>query len=78
MLADLLKSEDLIPLSSAVALFPPVAGIDAKALARWCVRGVRGIRLPARRIGAKWYTTAAAVESFLARLNGVEADCVVA
>ena len=34
-------------------------------LIRWATRGVRGVRLKARRFLGRWYTTADALEDFL-------------
>jgi Protein of unknown function (DUF1580) len=73
---ELLANEEPRPLADLLALFPAAAAVDAKTLARWASRGVRGHRLAARRIGAKWYSTAAAVERFLDVLNGAEVACV--
>lgn len=36
---------------------------------RWVVRGVRGVRLSATRVGAKFHTTANDIAEFLDRLN---------
>lgn len=36
---------------------------------RWILKGVRGVRLPARRVGAKYWTTQTDVALFLDELN---------
>jgi len=38
-------------------------------LIRWATRGVRGIRLPAERVGGRWYVTEAGLLEFHRRLN---------
>jgi hypothetical protein len=37
---------------------------------RWCLRGVRGIRLECISIGLRKYTTLPAYERWIARING--------
>ena len=56
--------EGLLPLADAlVAASVPV---HAGTAARWITAGCRGVRLEAQRIGARWFTTPAAVERFVA------------
>jgi hypothetical protein len=38
-------------------------------LHRWRARGLRGVRLPARRVGGVWMTSNAALEWFVERLT---------
>ena len=37
---------------------------------RWCLRGVRGVKLESLVVGGVRYTSHEAIERFLARLNG--------
>lgn len=48
--------------------------IDASTVTRWCMRGVRGVRLEAVRIGGAWHTTTQAVERFIAAQQPAEPD----
>jgi hypothetical protein len=55
--------QGLLPLADAlVAASVPV---HAGTAARWITAGCRGVRLDAQRIGARWFTTPAAVERFV-------------
>ena len=38
-------------------------------LARWCIRGCRGIRLRGERSGGQWFVTETALREFNQRLN---------
>ncbi len=38
-------------------------------LHRWRAKGLRGVRLPARRVGGVWMTSLAALEWFVQRLS---------
>jgi hypothetical protein len=66
---DLLADEALVPLADSAVFFPPVATPPYGTLHRWYSEGVAGVRLPAKRVGVKLYTSRAAVEWFLRQLN---------
>jgi hypothetical protein len=70
--AEVLGPKNLVPLAQAVQFFPASARPAYKSLTRWVTTGVRGVKLRAQLIGGRWWTTRAAVEAFLAALNG---DC---
>ena len=44
----------------------------ASTLHRWRAKGLRGFRLPARRVGGVWMTSLAALEWFFERLTSGE------
>lgn len=53
----------LVPLADAlVAAGVPIA---ASTASRWITTGCRGVRLDARRIGARWFTSPVAVKRFV-------------
>jgi hypothetical protein len=66
---DLLADEELTPLADARRFFPAAATPAYKRVCRWASEGVAGVRLPARRVGGRVFTTRRAVEWFLERLN---------
>jgi Protein of unknown function (DUF1580) len=43
--------------------------VHASTLHRWRAKGLRGVRLPARRIGGVWMTSLAALDWFVERLT---------
>jgi hypothetical protein len=45
-------------------------GVHLSTVWRWCLRGVRGIRLEAISIGQRRYTTLPAYERWISRING--------
>lgn len=67
---ELLADEDLVPLADALGFFPAAARPSYQSLSRWAAEGCSGVRLAARRVGGRVYTTRAAVEAFLGELNG--------
>jgi hypothetical protein len=66
---DLLADEALVPLADSAVFFPPAALPPYGTLHRWVAEGVAGVRLPAKRIGVRLYTSREAIEWFLQRLN---------
>jgi hypothetical protein len=59
------------PLAELVSCFPagkhglPTTG----KIRRWILRGVRGIKLEGRQVGATWFSSPAACERFCRQLN---------
>jgi hypothetical protein len=66
---DLLADEALVPLADAVSFFPRNARPAYKSVCRWVAEGVAGVRLPARRVGVRLYTSRQAVEWFSAAVE---------
>jgi hypothetical protein len=67
-----LTAEKAIPLSRAARLVPSATGegtVHPSTIHRWVVRGHRGIKLEALRLGGRWVTSAEAVARFAERLT---------
>ncbi len=47
-----------------------LVGVDLSTVWRWCLRGVRGRKLPSKRIGGRRYVLPADLEAFLADDDG--------
>ena len=63
----MLSKETLIPVTRAAQFCP---GRPAgSTMCRWCIKGVKGVRLESLRIGGKRMTSGPAVKRFLAALN---------
>ncbi len=62
---------DLIPLSALAGLLPGRRGkpVHPNTLSRWCLRGVRGVRLRSVTVGQQRFTSRAWLDEFLASLN---------
>lgn len=58
-----------IPLNAAAKLVNPARPPHPSTLHRWANAGVRGIRLQVTRLGGTRYTSAEAVQRFIAALN---------
>jgi len=41
---------------------------------RWAIKGVKGMRLRAERLGGRWYTTPEAIEDFVRQVSEFPAD----
>ena len=66
-------NDALLPIASVVGLIPssrPGKKLHPATIHRWILRGVRGHRLAASKIGATWYTSRAALADFIEALNG--------
>ena len=61
-------------LSDACLLLPKTNGKhpNPRTLSRWGKVGIRGVRLSIERVGGRWYTSEAAIESFVSQCNGGE------
>lgn len=57
-------TNQLLSLAQAAKLFPTHP--SPQTLWRWRTRGVNGVTLACVKCGKSWYTTAAAIETFLA------------
>lgn len=68
MTANLLN-EPLIPAKEACKIVPG-GPIELQMLLRWARQGIRGVKLEVYRRGGRVFTSAAAVQRFLAQLNG--------
>lgn len=67
-----LKTETKLSLSQAAKLVPPTRQdkqVHVSTIVRWILRGVRGVRLEAVRVGGRWVTTHEALERFSAALT---------
>jgi hypothetical protein len=67
-----MMTADLIPLHKATCLIPGRQGrkqVHANTLFRWCLHGVRGVKLRSVLVGGQRYTTQTWVDEFLAALN---------
>jgi hypothetical protein len=60
----------MITLSQARELLPTRP--DISTLFRWCVTGIRGVRLEYWRVGSRLLTTAEALEAFNRRLRELD------
>ena len=61
-----------LPLTRAAAEWARITGAPRPhraTLARWCVRGCRGVRLRGELAGGAWYVTREALVDFHRRLN---------
>jgi hypothetical protein len=61
-----------LPLTQAAAEWHRITGAPRPhraTLARWCIRGCRGIRLRGERSGGQWVVTSDALREFHQRLN---------
>lgn len=68
-----------LPLTRASAEWQRITGArrpHRATLARWCIRGVRGIRLRGELAGGQWFVTPAALREFHQRLNEPRPDAV--
>lgn len=64
------QQRERMPLNDALSL--PIlrdARPNPATLFRWCMRGVRGVRLNHTRVGGRIFVTASDVERFLAAIN---------
>ena len=58
---------DALPLTQAAAEWHRITGAPRPhraTLARWCIRGCRGIRLRGERSGGQWFVTVDALREF--------------
>lgn len=61
-----LRDEALIGLEELRREFAPGGTpIDRASIYRWITRGYRGVRLPALRVGRRWFSTVEALEWFV-------------
>ena len=68
-----ISTERLITFTAAARVRPPSrAGrpTHVATVHRWRLRGLRGVRLEAVRLGGVWYTSYEALQRFAARLAG--------
>lgn len=66
-----------ITMSDSARLFARLTGAPRPhraTMLRWAIKGVKGTRLRAERLGGRWYTTPEAVEDFLRLVNTVPDD----
>ncbi len=68
-----LQQDSPLSLSEAAAMIGRSCGKkpSASTCSRWVLKGVRGVRLEAVRIGGKFYTTTVAVNEFINQLSRV-------
>ncbi len=68
-----LRQDSSLSLPEAAAMIGKYCGKkpSASTCSRWVIKGVRGVRLEAVRIGGKFYTTAVAVHDFVNQLSNV-------
>ena len=67
------ETETLIPFAHAREAFPGGKRLSLATLHRWRLHGVRGTRLETILIGGSRYTSAEAIQRFVAEQNKVEA-----
>jgi hypothetical protein len=66
-----------ITMQDSAKLFARITGAPRPhraTMLRWALKGVRGTRLRAERLGGRWYTTPEAVEDFLRLVNTLPDD----
>lgn len=64
---DKILNENLLSFAGAARHLPPNAAgcrVHISTLVRWRIRGVRGVRLEAIRIGGRWHTSREALARF--------------
>lgn len=66
----------VLTLAKAATFVAQTTGLKPhiNTITRWVLRGVRGHRLPAMRVGRAWVTRKSDVLEFLARLNEVDRE----
>jgi hypothetical protein len=67
-----LKTERPIPLAEAARLVPAARKgkrCHESTIFRWIVRGVKGVKLEALRLGGRWVTSREALQRFAERLT---------
>jgi Protein of unknown function (DUF1580) len=67
-----LRTERPLSLAQAAKLIPPTRlekRVHVSTLVRWILRGVRGVKLEAARVGGRWITSQEALERFSAALT---------
>ena len=72
-----LNNEPLIPFVEAAKQLPrrrAGRATHASTIHRWRIRGLRGVRLEAVRIGGIWHTSIAALHRFFKRRSLVESE----
>jgi hypothetical protein len=62
-------SEHSLPLAEALKLNADTVSISPRSAVRWIQRGVKGVKLQARRVGGRYFVSPKALEQFLATLN---------
>jgi hypothetical protein len=70
-----IATEKLITLAAAARLRPPSRGdrpTHPSTVARWALRGLRGVKLEVIRIGGQLYTSVEALQRFADRLTEPE------
>jgi hypothetical protein len=67
------ETETLIPFNAAREAFPGGKRLALQTLHRWRLNGVRGTRLETILIGGSRFTSAEAIQRFIAEQNKVEA-----
>jgi len=66
-----------ITMQDSAKLFARITGAPRPhraTMLRWAIKGVKGTRLRAERLGGRWYTTPEAVDDFLRHLNTLPDD----
>lgn len=72
-----MQTASKITMSDSARLFARLTGAPRPhraTMLRWAIKGVKGTRLRAERLGGRWYTTPGAVEDFLRLVNTVPDD----
>lgn len=72
-----MQTASKITMSDSARLFARLTGAPRPhraTMLRWAIKGVKGTRLRAERLGGRWYTTPEAVEDFLRLVNTVPDD----
>jgi hypothetical protein len=67
-----ISTEKTLSLAQAAKILPPGRNgrsTHVATLSRWIVRGVRGVRLDAARIGGRWITSEEAIDRFSSALT---------
>lgn len=62
------QAEHWMPLREAVTFYYGNSP-EQSTIIRWAVRGVKGVRLAAKRRGSRWFTTVRAVEEFQSAID---------
>ena len=72
-----MQTVNKITMSDSARLFARLTGAPRPhraTMLRWAIKGVRGTRLRAERLGGRWYTTPEAVEDFLRLVNTLPSE----
>ena len=66
-------NDALLPIAAAAKRHPDTRCVSPRTVIRWATRGVRGVKLEARRVGGRFHCSVAAISRFVEALNPTSA-----